>query len=263
MARPKKSGLEYFSFTCNYDDDKVDLLIAEFGIMALGIYVSLLQKIYRNGYFIKWGEDEALLFAKQVNAGIKEVNAVINRLLFRNLLDSGMYEKYQILTSNGIQFRYFSACVKARRLRVDVIQEYLLFENLEELSASIFQLRSLEERKEPKERRNKVKERERERESKVKETRVNPEITQVNAIINYMNEIGGTNYKFTLSVQNMLNRLLSEGFTIDQMKLACTKQLQHCKRDKCMHFYNPKTLFKDSDSLDRALNRLQGDEESW
>lgn len=125
MARPQKEGIDYFPLDVNMDfDDKFQLLEAKYGIIGFGIIVKLFMKIYSNGYYYKWGEKESLLHSKRVNVNINEVNVIINDAIKWGIFDEGLYQKYQILTSTGIQKRFLEA-VK-RRNKIDIIQDFWL-----------------------------------------------------------------------------------------------------------------------------------------
>lgn len=125
MARPQKSGIDYFPVDVDMDqDDKISLLEAEHGIEGFGILIKLLMKIYKEGYFYEWTEKEQLLFSKRVNVDINRVNVVINSCLKWGFLDKTMFEKYCILTSSGIQKRYLEAT--SRRKKVEIVKEYCL-----------------------------------------------------------------------------------------------------------------------------------------
>jgi len=123
MARQPKQGLDYFPLDV-HTDDKIELLEAEHGLTGFAIYVKLLQKIYSEGYFYKIGEDELLLTARRLNVDINPLNDVINSCIKRNLFNNVVYEKYNVLTSRGIQKRYFEATV--RRKEITLISEYWL-----------------------------------------------------------------------------------------------------------------------------------------
>lgn len=121
------AGIEYYPFNVDFfEDDKIALIEEEFGYKGVLIAIRLLCKIYREGYFYRWGKDECQLFARKLGAGLGRnmVNEVVSGLLRRSFFDKGVYEQFGILTSRGIQLRYFDA-VK-RRAKVDAIREYLL-----------------------------------------------------------------------------------------------------------------------------------------
>lgn len=126
MARPIKQGLDYFNLDCHFDD-KVELVIAEFGMTGLGILIRLFQKIYgENGYYCCWNDDVALLFSRNNGVGGNVVSEVINACLRRGVFDRGMYERCSILTSKGIQKRYLEAAT--RRKSIEWKKDYLLID---------------------------------------------------------------------------------------------------------------------------------------
>lgn len=125
-----KSGLDYFSFDIDFfNDEKIEFISAKFGIKGEIIIIKLLCKIYRNGYYLKWGEDECLLFSRKIGEGItvELINEVIKELFKRDFLNQDMFEKYQILTSRGIQKRYLEAT--KRRKEVVLYKEYFCLNN--------------------------------------------------------------------------------------------------------------------------------------
>lgn len=118
------NGINYFPLNVHLDD-KFELIEAEFGLKGFAIVVKLFQKIYRQqGYYCEWTEDVALLFGKNVGLGGDAVSEIVRAAIKRGIFDSELYDKYQILTSRGIQERYFEAV--SRRKEVEVRKEYLL-----------------------------------------------------------------------------------------------------------------------------------------
>ena len=125
MARPKKQGLEYFPLDVTMDD-KVQLIEAKHGIIGFGILIKMYQKIYLEGYYYKWEEEQQLLFSNRVSVNRNLVIDVINDCLKWGLFNKEMYEKYRILTSKGIQERYVQATYKRTRIEMDT--RYLLID---------------------------------------------------------------------------------------------------------------------------------------
>ena len=126
MGRSPKIGLDYFRLDVHLDD-KFKMIEAEFGLKGFAVVVKLYQKIYgEQGYYCEWNDDVALVFGKEIGLqpGANAVSEIVTASIKRRLFDKGMFDKYHILTSNGIQERYFEAV--ERRERVEVIQEYLL-----------------------------------------------------------------------------------------------------------------------------------------
>jgi len=127
MPRPQKEGLDYFPLDVDIDqDDKVQLIEAQFGVIGFGILIKIFMKIYKEGYFYEWTEKEQLLFSRRINVDINQVNDVINECLKWGLFDQKLYKKYSILTSKGIQSRYMEAV--RRRKQVQIIKEYFLID---------------------------------------------------------------------------------------------------------------------------------------
>lgn len=122
-----KSGLDYFPLACSFED-KVELIEAEFGLRGLAVIVKLYQKIYGEfGYYCEWNDEVALLFSRKA-CGLLEgdnvVSEVIKAAIKRGIFDKDMFHEYGILTSVGIQKRYFEAA--KRRNEIEVEKSYLL-----------------------------------------------------------------------------------------------------------------------------------------
>ena len=123
----KKSGLSFFPFDIDFfQDDKIQFVSARFGLKGECIAIRLLVKIYRQGYYTEWDEDTALLFAKSVGDGVQHsfVNDVVYELLKRGFFDKSIFERFGVLTSRGIQKRFFDAA--KRRNSIDVFKHLLL-----------------------------------------------------------------------------------------------------------------------------------------
>ena len=119
-----KSGIDYFPLDVSLDD-KFELIEAEFGLTGFAVVVKLLQKIYGGqGYYCEWTYEVALLFGKKIGLGGNAVSEIIRTSIRRGIFDKKLYDKYHILTSTGIQMRYFEAV--SRRKTVSVKKEYLL-----------------------------------------------------------------------------------------------------------------------------------------
>ena len=124
MGRSRKIGIDYFPLDVR-PDDKLKLIKAEFGLKGFAVVVLLWMRIYADqGYYCEWDEDVGLVFASEIGEGASLVSEILTAAIKRRLFDKTMFEKYSILTSRGIQARYFEAV--ERREQVDVFQEYLL-----------------------------------------------------------------------------------------------------------------------------------------
>lgn len=127
MAVKHKTGLDYFSFDVDFfSDEKIEFVSARFGTKGELIAVKLLCKIYRNGYYSEWTDDDAIMFAKRVGENVTPalVNDVVSELAKRAFFDKDILSRFQVLTSSGIQKRYFDAV--ERRKNVEVLEHLLL-----------------------------------------------------------------------------------------------------------------------------------------
>lgn len=124
MARPTKTGMDYFPLVCNVDD-KIKLIQAEFGLTGFALVVKLFQKIYgERGYYCEWTRNVALLFSQENGLGYSVVSEIVNATVRRGIFDKDKFEKYGILTSRRIQQTYYDAC--QRRKNIFFNSDYLL-----------------------------------------------------------------------------------------------------------------------------------------
>lgn len=114
-----KSGIDYFPLDVILDE-KFDLIEAEYGLTGFGVIVRLLQEIYgKAGYYIEWTTEVSLLFARKVGLGGNVVSEIVEASIRRGMFDREKYDKYHVLTSRGIQKRYFEAVSRRKVLEVD------------------------------------------------------------------------------------------------------------------------------------------------
>lgn len=110
-------------------DNKIKLVEAEFGLVGFALVIKLFQKIYgEDGYYMKWSQDVGLLFANETNAGYNLVSEVVKACIKRGIFDKDMFDKYSILTSNGIQKMFYEGT--KRRKEIFIKQEYIIFSAL-------------------------------------------------------------------------------------------------------------------------------------
>lgn len=120
------NGITYFPLDVHLDDS-FELIEAEFGLTGFAVIVKLYQKIYGTfGYYCEWKNDVALLFGKKVGLGGNAVSEIVSAAIRRGIFDEKLFKEYRILTSAGIQKRYFE--IVSRRKKVDVKKEYLLID---------------------------------------------------------------------------------------------------------------------------------------
>lgn len=113
-----KEGIEYFPLDVCLDD-KFELIEAEFGLTGFAVVVKLLQKIYGQfGYYCEWNIEVALLFAKRIGLGGSVVSEIVAASIRRGIFDKTMHDRYGILTSAGIQKRYFEAVSRRKIVKI-------------------------------------------------------------------------------------------------------------------------------------------------
>lgn len=126
MARVLRQGLDYFALDVHLDE-KIELVEIKYGNDGFTVIIKLFQRIYGNGFYCKFTEDELLLFAYKTKIDVELVRSILNECLTRGVFNKDKYDTYNILTSKGIQCRYKEAVL--RRKDVEVKEEYLLIDN--------------------------------------------------------------------------------------------------------------------------------------
>ena len=109
MARPQKLGMDYFPFDVDFFiDEKISAVEGEFGSLGVLAVIKLLCLIYRNGYFIRWSDVVLFGLLRQIpELKEDELNHIIERLVEWGFFDKGLFDSERILTSHGIQSRFF------------------------------------------------------------------------------------------------------------------------------------------------------------
>ncbi|WP_051280655.1 DUF4373 domain-containing protein [Anaerovorax odorimutans] len=134
------NGLPYFPLMTQLDE-KFELIEAEHGLEGFAIVIKLLQRIYgEHGYYCDWTEELELLFTRKIglHKGDKIVSDVVRSALKRGIFSQEIYDKYQILTSRGIQKRFLDAA--SRRKKIEFRQELCLLD-VNNLSKNVYILK--------------------------------------------------------------------------------------------------------------------------
>ena len=126
MVRPLSRGIEYYPLDVDFLNDlKIKKIMKSCGPNSIAIIILLLGNIYKDeGYFMKWDEDVCFLVADAVGAKEVYVKEVLKKCLQVDLFSSELFEKFKIITSKGIQKRFFE--ITKRRKRENLINDYLL-----------------------------------------------------------------------------------------------------------------------------------------
>lgn len=126
MARPTKQGVDYFPLDVGFFSDvKIRKIARACGPNSASIIICLLCNIYKDeGYYILWDEDLPFVIADEVGVAEGSVKEVLLKAIQVGLFDNDLYEKYKILTSAGIQKRFFN--ITYQRKETGIIPEYLI-----------------------------------------------------------------------------------------------------------------------------------------
>lgn len=128
MGRIARQGLDYFSIDCLFEDN-MNIVIARHKNAGLGIVVRLWQKCYKlRGYYMEWGEDNLFLFADEINETPETLQMVVETCFRVNVFDREIWEKHHILTSSGIQKRWLSYVLNAKRKDAKIDPRYFVSE---------------------------------------------------------------------------------------------------------------------------------------
>lgn len=126
MARPTKQGIDYFPVDTEFDDD-LQLFIAETGAEGIGILITIWQAIYKsNGYYIKYDDKFPLKIKQKCFSNVENIVNVVGNAIKSEIFNVELFEKYKILTSRGIQKRYFSAA--RLKKHIEIIPEFCLID---------------------------------------------------------------------------------------------------------------------------------------
>lgn len=129
MAGRPKQGIDYSGWSVDiFDGDKkIDKLLDAKGWKGFGIYFFLCQRAYKvNGYFYEWGYDDCATTARKMGGGISSgtVKETVDYCLQVDLFDKRLFDEWGVLTSRGIQRRFWT--VLSERRNKTVYSEYWL-----------------------------------------------------------------------------------------------------------------------------------------
>lgn len=139
MSAPTKEGLDYFPFDVDLlDNDDLDFLREQYGVVINDIYIALLTLLYRKkGYYIPYEtkqerKDCVWYIFKRVRGGkysVKQeaIPEMIEALVAQGLFSGSHYPK--IITSERAQKTYYSATVERKPESFNIISEYWVLDD--------------------------------------------------------------------------------------------------------------------------------------
>ena len=127
MGRPTKQGIDYFPLDVGFFTDlKIRKISRACGSQSSSILICLLCNIYRNnGYYIVWDKDMPFVIADEVGVSEGAVNEVVIKAVQVGFFNEELFNKFNILTSNGIQKRYILATYQRKERSLN--EEYMVF----------------------------------------------------------------------------------------------------------------------------------------
>lgn len=127
-------GLDYFPKMVNfYEDDKIFDLLDEYGPLGVTIYDCILSIVYANGYYANLSKDKLsrMVIRKIGNKWVKGQKVVVQVIDY--CADLGLFHKdlmlQDIITSVGIQKRFYKVAVKLMKRRLYTDRYWLLDKN--------------------------------------------------------------------------------------------------------------------------------------
>ena len=242
MARPIKQGLDYYPLDVGFlQDVKIRRIMRACGIQSIPVLISLLANIYRNdGYFLRWSPDMSFLIADELGVSEGAVTATVDKAVQVDFFNANMYECYGVLTSMGIQSRFFEAA--SRRIEVRYDARFLLinvnvYKNLVNVDKNPVNVDNNQQ--------SKVKE-SRVEESKGKEKKIySPSLPSVaEDIVSHLNSVTGSSYRSTTSkTRKLIAARLAEGFAVDDFKTVVNKKAKEWTGTDMAQYLRPETLF--------------------
>lgn len=128
---PNKKGLAYFPKMIDfYEDDKIFDLLDRYGPLGVTVYDCILCIVYKHGYYAEIPLDKlSKMIIKMIgNKWVKSQKAVVQVVHFCSeigLLDDDLMTE-NIITSVGIQRRYYEIAVKRMKRQLYTDQYWLL-----------------------------------------------------------------------------------------------------------------------------------------
>ena len=134
MAGKPKKRIDYAGWSVDIfsTDTKIDKLLDAQGWTGFGIYFYLCQMAFGSeGYFYEWCYDLCATTARKMGGGVGAgtVKETVDYCLQIGLFDKGLFDRWGVLTSRGIQKSYLVVLKSKKRTGTEIIEDYWLLEN--------------------------------------------------------------------------------------------------------------------------------------
>lgn len=134
MAGKPRRRIDYAGWSVDIfsNDTKIDKLLDAQGWIGFGIYFYLCQMAFGSeGYFYEWCYDLCATTARKMGGGVGAgtVKETVDYCLQIGLFDKGLFDRWGVLTSRGIQKSYLVVLKSKKRTGTEIIKDYWLLEN--------------------------------------------------------------------------------------------------------------------------------------
>lgn len=145
MAGKPRKRIDYAGWSVDIfsNDPKIDKLLDAQGWIGFGIYFYLCQMAFGSeGYFYEWCYDLCATTARKMGGGVGAgtVKETVDYCLQIGLFDRGLFDRWGVLTSRGIQKSYLVVLKSKNRKGTEIIEEYWLLDtsNVKDYQGVIF-----------------------------------------------------------------------------------------------------------------------------
>ncbi len=120
MSRETSQGLAHFPFNVLFfDDRKIKYLINRHSDKGINFYLKILCETYKFSYFMPVEKMDFEIFASDCRVTLEDAITMRDYCLDLGLFNKPLYTKFHILTSRGMQKRYFFGKLRAKHVEVD------------------------------------------------------------------------------------------------------------------------------------------------
>lgn len=133
MSGKPKRRIDYAGWSVDIfsNDTKIDRLLDAHGWIGFGVYFYLCQMAFGGeGYFYEWSYDLCASTARKMGGGVGSgtVKETVDYCLQIGLFDKGLFDRWHVLTSKGIQKSYLVVLKSKNRRGTEIYSEYWLLD---------------------------------------------------------------------------------------------------------------------------------------
>lgn len=133
MAGKPKKRIDYAGWSVDIfsNDIKIDKLLVAQGWDGFGVYFYLCMMAFGSeGYYYEWCYDLCATTARKMGGGVGAgtVKETVDYCFQIGLFDKGLFDRWGVLTSRGIQKSYLAVVKGKNRRTVEIYKEYWLLD---------------------------------------------------------------------------------------------------------------------------------------